>query len=73
MEVILTNDVVGVGDIGQKVNVRPGYARNFLIPQGLAIETGTKNASIIAHKMKHIEAKKKQLRGSAQTIAESLE
>lgn len=38
MEVILTQDVKGVGRKGQKLNVAEGYGRNFLMPRGLAIE-----------------------------------
>lgn len=40
MRIVLTEDVVGVGDIGETVNVRPGFARNYLVPRGLAIELG---------------------------------
>ncbi|PLX79585.1 MAG: 50S ribosomal protein L9, partial [Desulfuromonas sp.] len=35
MEIILTENVKGLGTIGEVVNVKPGYARNFLIPQGI--------------------------------------
>ena len=38
MKVILTDDVAGVGDIGETVKVKPGYARNFLMPQKLAAQ-----------------------------------
>lgn len=66
MKVLLTDDVVGLGDIGETVVVRPGYARNFLIPNGLAIEAGADNARIVAHKMKQVEAKKKKLKSEAE-------
>ena len=37
MEVILLKKVSNVGDLGEKVSIRPGYGRNFLIPQGYAV------------------------------------
>ena len=72
MEVILTDDVVGVGDVGEKVNVKPGYARNYLFPRGLAFESSTRRANEILHKMKQVEAKKKQLKTVAQKLADEL-
>ncbi|MDR2338251.1 MAG: 50S ribosomal protein L9 [Deltaproteobacteria bacterium] len=65
MEIILTEDIAGLGDIGEQVNVKPGYARNFLIPQGLAIESGSKNGRALAHRMKQLAAKKLLLKGAA--------
>jgi len=73
MNVILTDDVVGLGDIGERVSVKPGYARNFLIPRGLAIETSSASGKVIAHKMLQIEAKKKKLKATAQDKAKELE
>ena len=46
MEVILTEDMKGVGTKGATVNVKPGFARNYLIPRRLAITTGTKAANL---------------------------
>lgn len=69
MQVILRDDVVGVGDVGTKVNVKPGFARNYLIPQGLAIEAGAKKAKVVAHQMMQIEKKKKQLKVQAEGLA----
>lgn len=66
MQVILTEDVVGVGDIGETVTVKPGYARNFLIPRGVAIETASSSAKQIAHVSRQIEAKKRRLKGAAE-------
>jgi len=72
MRVILKDDVVGLGDIGQEVSVKAGYARNYLIPQALAIEAGSKNASSIAHQMKQIEKRKNEKKVESEKIAESL-
>lgn len=72
MNIILTDDVAGLGDIGETVKVKAGYARNFLIPRGLAREAGTASAKQLAHWMKQIEAKKKKLKVSALDRAENL-
>ncbi|MBL7662371.1 50S ribosomal protein L9 [bacterium] len=69
MQVILTDDVVGLGDIGETVKVRPGYARNFLIPRGFAVEMGAKSAGAVAHKMRQIDAKKKRMKAGAEELA----
>ncbi len=46
MEVILIEDLKGVGSKGSTVNVKPGFARNYLLPRRLAIPTGTKAANL---------------------------
>ena len=46
MEVILLDDLKGVGQKGATVNVKPGFARNFLLPRRLAIPIGTKAANL---------------------------
>lgn len=72
MKVLLTDDVVGLGDIGETVKVRPGYARNYLIPRGLAVESGAKSAKAVAHKMLQIEAKRRRLKVDAEQAAKSM-
>lgn len=72
MKIILTDDVVGLGDIGETVTVRPGYARNFLIPRGVAIESQSSNARAVAHRMRQIEAKKRRMKGDAEGRATGL-
>ncbi len=46
MEVILLEDLQGVGQKGATVSVKPGFARNYLLPRRLAIPTGTKAANL---------------------------
>ncbi len=46
MEVILIEDLKGVGAKGATVNVKPGYARNYLLPRKLAIPTGSRAANL---------------------------
>lgn len=72
MQVILTEDVVGLGDIGQTVNVKPGFARNYLIPRGIAFEVNARSAREVEHRMRQVNAKKDKLKGDAEQRAESL-
>lgn len=72
MKVILTEDIGGLGDIGETVTVKPGYARNFLIPRGKALEMEARNAKQIQHKMLQIEAKKKRLKAESVSVAERI-
>jgi large subunit ribosomal protein L9 len=46
MQVILLEDLEGLGARGATVNVKPGYARNFLLPRRLAISSGTRSANL---------------------------
>ena len=52
MEVILKQDVPNLGYTNEKINVKPGYARNFLIPQGIAILATETNKKILAENLK---------------------
>ncbi|MCP4378714.1 MAG: 50S ribosomal protein L9 [bacterium] len=56
MKVLLRQNVRKLGQIGDLVNVKPGYARNFLLPQGLAISPTEANLKIVeAEKKRHLE------------------
>ena len=72
MKVILTDDVVGLGDIGESVQVKAGYARNFLIPKGIAFESGSASAKVLAHKMRQVDSKRKKLKEQAEGRAGSI-
>lgn len=63
MEIILKQDFKGLGYKNELVNVKPGYARNYLIPQGIALvanEPNKKMAQENARQMAHKMAKRKQ-------------
>lgn len=57
VEVILRDDVPNLGKIGDVVRVKPGYARNYLLPRGLAIEANSKNLRVLEHQKRVIGAK----------------
>ncbi len=55
MKVILREEVSHLGQPGAVVNVKPGYARNYLIPQGLASLATSKNIKMMEHQLKQIQ------------------
>jgi len=65
MRVILVQDVVKLGDMGEVVKVADGYARNYLIPQGMALPANEQNGKAFRHQLKMIERQKSRLRSAA--------
>jgi large subunit ribosomal protein L9 len=55
MKVILREEVVNLGNPGAVVNVKPGYARNYLVPQGLASPATSRNIKLIEHQLSQIQ------------------
>ncbi len=72
MEVILQENYPSLGYVGDRVNVRRGFARNFLIPRGMAVEVGSRNAKLLQHKLSGINAKKAKLKLEAEKLASDL-
>ncbi|MBA3898843.1 MAG: 50S ribosomal protein L9 [Bacteroidetes bacterium] len=72
MEIILKKDVDKLGYADDVVNVKPGYARNFLIPQGVAIIANSSNKKILAETRKQRAFKEEKLRSAATASAEKL-
>lgn len=58
MEVILQQDVENLGTIGDVVKVKRGYARNYLLPRGLALEADAKNLAVLEHRKRALGAKR---------------
>lgn len=73
MNVILKENIEHLGHIGDIVKVAPGYARNYLLPKGLAIEATTKNAKALDHAKRHLEYKKNKTLEAAKQLAARLE
>ena len=73
VEVILRDDVPNLGKIGDVVRVKPGYARNFLLPRGLAIEANSKNLRVLEHQKRVIGAKADRDRKSAEIQAKQID
>lgn len=72
MQVILTRDVKGQGKKGQMVNVSDGYARNYLLPRGLAEAATKSNINVMKGKQESLEYKKKVELEEANAIAEKM-
>ena len=72
MKVILKDDVKNVGNMGQIVNVSDGYARNYLVPRGLAVEASSKNIKSVEHEKRIIQEKAKKIKKSAEELSESI-
>jgi large subunit ribosomal protein L9 len=72
MQVILREDVHNLGKSGELVTVKPGYGRNYLLPQGKAVEATRKNVAQLEHEKKLIAARNAKLLKDAQSIADRL-
>jgi large subunit ribosomal protein L9 len=72
MQVILREDVEHLGKSGELVTVRPGYGRNYLIPQGLAVLATEKNVARLNHEKRLISARNARLLKDAQAVADKL-
>lgn len=57
MEVILLSKIENLGNLGDKVSVRPGYGRNYLIPKGIAIPATAENVAEFEQRRAELEAK----------------
>jgi len=69
MKIILKEDIKKLGKMGQIVDVANGYARNYLVPKGLAVEASTKNIRSLEHEKKIIQEKARKHKDSAQDLA----
>lgn len=73
MQIILLEKVVNVGDLGDVVKVKQGYARNFLIPQGKAKRATPENIQMLEAKRAELEAAAAAKLAAAREAAEKLE
>jgi len=72
MKVILKEDVRNIGTMGQIVDVADGYARNFLVPKGFAVDANVKNIRALEHAKKTIQEKAKKIRSQAQDLSDKI-
>jgi large subunit ribosomal protein L9 len=73
MELILLQKVTNLGVLGDKVNVKPGYGRNYLVPQGKAVPATAANVAEFEAKRADYEAKAKAVHDDAEARAAKLE
>lgn len=72
MEVILKKDVDKLGEVNDIVKVKPGYARNYLIPKGLAITANEINTKIVNETRKQQEQKREKMLDELRAIADKM-
>ena len=73
MEVILLERVAKLGQMGETVRVKDGFARNFLLPQGKALRATKENKERFEGMRKELETKNLENRGEAQKVADKLD
>ena len=73
MQIILLDKIANVGNLGDVVKVKDGYARNFLIPQGKAKRATPENLKVIEAQRAELEAAAGAKLAAAQALAEKLE
>ena len=72
IHVVLTEDMSNLGKSGELVRVRPGFARNYLIPRGLAVSATEENKSRIEHEKKVAESRAAKTRAAATELSQKL-
>jgi large subunit ribosomal protein L9 len=72
VKVILLQRVARLGNIGDVVNVKPGFARNYLLPKKIALRATNENLKYFEERRSHIEAANAETRDEAQKIADKI-
>lgn len=73
MEVILLERIENLGQMGDVVRVRPGFARNFLLPQGKALRSNKENLAVFEQQRAQLEADNLKRRSEAEAVAKRLD
>ena len=73
MEIILKQDIKNLGEKDDVVNVKPGYGRNYLIPQGFAILATSSAKKVLAENLKQAQFKQEKIKNDALAVAARLE
>ena len=72
MNVILLEKIGNLGDLGDEVSVKPGFARNYLLPQGKAVTADDENRTVFEDRRAELEASANEKLAEANTRAEKL-
>ena len=72
-QVILLERIETLGEMGDVVSVKPGYARNFLLPQRKALRASDDNIAYFEAQRKHLEAENDKKKAEAQKVADKLD
>ncbi|MDO8527999.1 MAG: 50S ribosomal protein L9 [Deltaproteobacteria bacterium] len=72
MEVILKEEIKSLGKAGEIVKVKEGYARNFLLPRGKAVQADKGNLKELEHNKRSVQARQTKLKGESEQLASKL-
>lgn len=72
IEVILKEDIKSIGKAGDIVKVKPGFARNYLFPQGKAVAAGGENLKELEHHKRAVQTRQSKLKKEAEDLAARL-
>ena len=72
MEIILQEDVENLGEIGDLVKVKDGYARNYLLPRGLALTASRRNVRVLEHRKRLAARKRERAQQNAGAVRDRL-
>ncbi len=73
MDIILVENIDGLGNIGEQVSVKPGYARNYLVPKGLAVVASSRNVKELEHQKRQLERKAQKVMQASELIKNRIE
>ncbi len=73
MEIILLENIINLGNIGDKVKVKNGYGRNFLLKQGKALRFNKENQDIVNKKKDELKKKNNEIKNKFKEIAKLVE
>mgnify|MGYP000023551462 CR=1 FL=1 len=73
MDIILVENIDGLGNIGDQVSVKAGYARNYLIPKKLAVVANTRNIKEMEHQKRQLERKAQKVMQESEVIKGRIE
>ena len=73
MKVILTQDIAGLGSIGDLITVKDGFGRNYLVPQGKALQATSQNMKTLEHQKRQIREKIDKAKREAERLAARIE
>lgn len=72
VQLILARDVPNLGRVGDLVSVKAGYARNYLLPNGLGLPASTKRVALFEHQKKIVAHKRRQLKDASEKRAQEI-
>lgn len=72
MQVILKEDIEKLGSMGEMVEVKRGYARNYLLPRDIAVEATPKNVKLLEHQKRIVASKIAKVKKASETVAEKI-